>query len=119
VSALLDLYFEAWNETDAHARGELLSRCLAGDAELIDPTGQARGITGISRRIRAFHDRRPDTRVVRSTGIDGHHGFVRYGWDLVVGDGTTALAGTDVAEHDHDGRLLRVVMFFGRLPGAE
>jgi hypothetical protein len=119
VSALLDLYFEAWNETDAHARGELLSRCLAGDSELIDPTGQARGITGIGERIGAFHESAPGTKVVRSTAIDGHNGFARYGWELVAPDGTTALAGIDVAEHDRDGRLLRVVMFFGPLPDVD
>jgi hypothetical protein len=119
VNDLVDVYFEAWNETDAGVRCELLSRCLADGAELHDPTGSVRGVAGVSERIGAFQESAPGTTVVRSTGADAHNGFARYGWDIVGGDGAVALAGIDVAEHDADGRLRRVVMFFGPLPPTE
>jgi hypothetical protein len=52
----------------------------------------------------------------RSTGVDAHHNFARYGWQLVAADGSVTLAGTDVVEVGDDGKLLRVTGFFGEPP---
>ena len=42
----------------------------------------------------------------------------RYGWELVGPDGTVAVDGTDIVEIDDDGRLTRIVGFFGPLASA-
>jgi hypothetical protein len=52
----------------------------------------------------------------RSTGVDEHHDHVRYGWELIDGDGNVALAGMDVGLLDGAGRLVHVAGFFGPLP---
>ena len=54
----------------------------------------------------------------RTTAVDEHHGYARYGWALVAADGTVAVAGTDIATLDGDGRLVKVVGFFGELEAA-
>ena len=51
----------------------------------------------------------------RTTKVDAHHGYARYGWELVGPDGAVAVAGTDVARFAADGRLAQVVGFFGAL----
>jgi hypothetical protein len=45
-----------------------------------------------------------------------HHEHLRFAWRLVAPDGTIAVAGIDVADVAPDGRLARVVGFFGDLP---
>jgi hypothetical protein len=54
----IEVYFEAWNETDAARRRALLERCASTDAELVDPTGHFRGLDGLRDRIGAFHQAR-------------------------------------------------------------
>ena len=49
----------------------------------------------------------------RTTAVDTHHRFARYGWVLTGPDGTPAVDGSDFAELDDAGRLVRVVGFFG------
>jgi hypothetical protein len=52
----------------------------------------------------------------RVSGVDEHHGYFRYGWELVAPAGDVVLAGVDVGELGSDGRLTRVTGFFGPLP---
>ena len=55
----------------------------------------------------------------RVSGIDTHHEFVRYGWELVGPDGNPVIAGIDVGEVAPDGRLRKITGFFGDLPSLE
>ena len=41
----------------------------------------------------------------RTTKVDAHHGFARYGWELVGPDGSVAVAGLDVIRLADDGKL--------------
>jgi hypothetical protein len=49
----------------------------------------------------------------RTSEVDAHHTFGRYSWVLVAPDGVTAVSGTDIVEVDDQGRLTRIVGFFG------
>ena len=75
----------------------------------------ARGHDGIDGLYGAVQDQVPGVTFRRTSGIDEHHGTVRYSWDMVAGDGTVAASGIDVA-HVADGRLTRVTGFFEPLP---
>ena len=55
----------------------------------------------------------PDHTFRRTTAIDAHHAYARYGWELVGPDGTVAVAGQDLVELAADGRMQKVVGFFG------
>jgi hypothetical protein len=55
----------------------------------------------------------PDHTFTRTTAVDAHHTFARYGWALNGPDGTAAVTGTDFVEVDASGRLTRIVGFFG------
>jgi hypothetical protein len=111
-------YDRAWNEPDRAVQRRLIDSAFTDDAELIEPRGRFAGPAAISERLAGFQERFPGGRVEITTGIDEHHGYARYGWTLRGGDGAVLLEGIDVCELAPDGRLRRVVMFFGNLPDA-
>src|ERR1700730_16673137 len=99
VTTTVDTYLSAYNETDAAARLALLEEAFTVDGRLIDPPIGGEGRPGIS-------DMRGDE----------HHGYLRYGWELLDPAGNVALAGMDVGELDSSSQLVRVTGFFGPLP---
>jgi hypothetical protein len=115
---LIVTYDRAWGEPDEGERRRLLEVSWAEDGELVDPgEGRFRGRDAVVGRIAGFSERFPGARVEVTSGLDEHHGFLRYAWTIFAADGRALLEGMDFAEVAEDGRLRRVVMFFGRLPG--
>ena len=107
----------AWTAADAESRAALLERALAPDGELVDPVGgRFRGRDAVAERIAGFQDRFPGAQLSVTSGRDEHHGFGRWAWTATAPGGETILHGIDVFERAEDGRLRRVVMFFGSLP---
>jgi hypothetical protein len=60
----------------------------------------------------------PGNRIELASGVDEHDGLLRFGWRMLGPDGAVALGGMDFGELDADGRLKRIVGFFGPMPGA-
>ena len=118
LTATVDTYLAAWNETDPARRAELVEQVWAPDGTLTDPPLAASGHAGISDMHGALQGQFPGHRFRRTSGVDEHHGFARYGWELVGPDGAVALAGTDVGRLAEDGRLHSITGFFGDLPAA-
>ena len=116
VTTTVDRYLEAYNERDAERRSELITSVWADDAQLIDPPLAAKGHAEIGGLAQAMHEHYAGHSFRRTSGIDEHHGQLRYAWELVGPDGQVAVAGIDAAEIGEDGRLRRVVGFFGDLP---
>ena len=114
VGEVVEAYQRAWSAEGAEQR-QLLELSLSEDAELVQPNGRSVGREGIIARIAALGERWPGAHVEITSGTDEHHGFVRYSWDLRTPD-SVVLAGFDVGELAPDGRLRRVVQFFGPLP---
>ena len=117
VEDVVAAYDRAWNEPDPAERRRLLELSWAEDGELVDPTGRFQDREAIIERLAGFSERFPGARVDITSGIDDHHGFVRYAWTIADADGARLLEGIDVCELAEDRRLRRVVMFFGPLPG--
>jgi hypothetical protein len=92
---------------------------LTDDVELVDPTGRWLGIDGLAERIGRYHASAPGTRVVPASGVDAHNDLVRYSWSIVDPEGSRVVEGLDVAERTDDGRLRRILMFHGPLPGDD
>lgn len=118
LNTTIDTYLAAWNETDAARRAELVARVWSTDGRLIDPPLAAEGHREICDMAAALHAQFPGHTFRRSTGVDAHHGHLRFGWELVGPDGAVALVGLDTGELAPDGRLRRIVGFFGPLPAA-
>jgi hypothetical protein len=119
TAALVDGYFECWNSTDPEIRAAAIDRTWAEDATMTDPIVEVAGHEQLAGVFAQFHVTYEGHSFRRTGGIDAHHGFVRWGWEMLDADGTVALDGVDVASLSPDGRLQHVAGFFGSaLPEA-
>ena len=116
LTATIDTHLAAYGEPDADRRLDLINQVWAEDGALIDPPIDAASRTGISEMAAAVQSHYPGHAFRRTSGIDEHHSFARYEWELVGPDGAVALAGIDIAEVGDDGLLRRVVGFLGPIP---
>lgn len=118
VPETLKAYMGAWNEGDEAARLALLQKAWADDATYTDPQSDVAGRDGLSGLIAGFHQQMPGARIEATSGIDQHHDKVRFTWKLVGANGAAMIEGIDFGELAPDGRLQRIVGFFGAPPSA-
>ena len=116
LEAIVDGHLAAYCDPDAERRQAAIGRLWNLEGLLIDPPFEARGQQGISDQAATLLAHYPGHRFERTTGIDTHHQFSRYGWRLVSPAGAPVVEGVDILELDVDGRIGRVVGFFGAEP---
>lgn len=116
ISAVVQTYAQSWNETDEGVRSELLEVAWGDDAQYTDPTAHVRGRHELVRHIGGFQEQWPGARIEMSSGVDLHHRMLRFRWQMIGPDGTVTLEGMDFGEVGDDGRLQRIVGFFGPFP---
>ena len=112
-------YLAAWNEPDAGHRQVLLERCWGIDANYVDPTVELSGREALSRHISMVQEKRPGAYLEFVSGVDSHHNVVRFLWRLVRADESRGDVSIDFGEIGRDGRLLKIVGFFGAAPDIE
>ena len=112
---LTALYMAAWHEPDRARRQELLERIWAEDGTYTDPTAHVEGRAALVEHIGGFHKQFPGARLEAASGVDAHHGKLRFNWRMRLADGTVFVEGIDFGELSGDGKLQRIVGFFGPL----
>lgn len=111
-------YAAAWDEPDRDRRRAMLEASVTADAVYVDPTVELRGIAALVDHVDAVQRRFPGSRLELTTAVDLHHGLGRFGWRKVLADGTRLPDSIDIVEVGGDGRLTRIIGFFGPLgPG--
>jgi hypothetical protein len=115
ITDTIDAHLEAYALADADRRNTLVAANWNVAGELLDPPLEGHGRAEISALADVVLTHYAGHRFVRTSVVDSHHGFARYGWDLVGPDGTVAVNGIDIAQFDVAGKLLRIVGFFGPL----
>jgi hypothetical protein len=118
ITTVVDAYLAAYGEPDPDVRAIRIEASFADDCRLIDPPAVGEGRDGVHGLADALQGQFPGHTFRRSTAVDAHHHHARYGWELVGPDGRVVLTGMDVASLAPDGRLERVVGFFGDLTPA-
>ena len=118
LESLVDRHLAAYCDPDAARRAAAVRELWHPEGQLVDPPLAARGHQGIADQAATLLAQFPQHRFERSTALDAHHQYLRYGWRLVDGNGAAVLEGVDHAELDVDGRLLRVVGYFGPQPAT-
>ena len=108
-------YCAAWNEPDLDKRRALLADSITEDAVYIDPTVEVVGIEALMRHISRVGEMYPGSHLALRTGVDRHHDVARFGWRRVLADATTRPESVDFVEFATDGRLSRILGFFGPL----
>ncbi|MEY2582452.1 MAG: hypothetical protein QOE09_2301 [Ilumatobacteraceae bacterium] len=114
----IDQHLQAYAMADVDRRTALIAGAWNSEGELLDPPLEGRGHAEIGALADVVLTHYAGHRFVRTTAVDSHHGFARYGWELAGPDGSVAVSGIDVAQFDQAGKLLRIVGFFGPLESA-
>jgi hypothetical protein len=114
----VDAYFEMWNETDAAKRAGHIDRAWEAEGHYVDPVLEAKGAVELSGMVDAVHGMYPGHRFRPTSGVDAHHGLIRFGWELVAPDGSVTAEGLDVGVVSEAGKLQRIAGFIGPLPEA-
>ena len=110
------LYMAAWNEPDAATRHALLEQCWADGGVYVDPNAELTGRDVLSQHIAKVQASRPGARLEFMSGCDIHHNVLRFEWRLVRVDGTCGDTSVDFGEIGSDGRLVKMIGFFGAAP---
>ncbi|MCD6078045.1 MAG: hypothetical protein K0R89_1983 [Ramlibacter sp.] len=114
----VDAHLAAYANPDAAARMAAIRALWSQEGRLVDPPMEGRGHAGISDLAATLLSQFPGHRFERSTAIDAHHDFARYGWRLLDPLGAEVLEGVDFVQFDVDGRIARIVGFFGSQSAA-
>lgn len=115
LTSVVDAWLTAYAEPDVAARQALIAQTWTADGKLVDPPFEGTGHAELSGLADVVLTHYAEHTFRRTTKVDAHHGFARYGWELVSPDGAVAVAGLDVIRLADDGKLAGAVGFFGAL----
>ena len=110
-----DHMMAAWNEREPERVRGHLEKALHPEVHFVDPSANTRGIDEFEANVHEVHARIPGAEYKRSSGVDGHNDLYRYHWEIRR-NGELVMPGFDVTEVDAEGRVTRVVGFFGPIP---
>jgi hypothetical protein len=116
IKDVVTQYMAAWNEPEAARRQALLEQCWSDGGVYLDPKTSLAGRDELISHIAAIQAARPGARLAFMSGIDVHHNMVRFLWRLVRADGSVGDISIDFGEVGADGRLVKIVGFFGPPP---
>ena len=115
---IVKAYCEAWNAASDGERRTLLEKSWADVGIYTDPRADLSGRDALFAHISRVQSGRPGSRIVMTSGLDQHHGVLRFAWKLVDSRGETVVEGIDFGELADDGRLRKIIGFFGPLPAS-
>lgn len=112
---VVSIYGASWNEPDAQRRVELLEQAWAPGGVYLDPSAKAEGRDALAAHISGFRSMMPGHSIDIRSGVDLHGNVFRFAWVMrnAAGD---VLEGMDYGELADDGRIARIVGFFGPFP---
>jgi SnoaL-like domain len=114
---LVTQYLEAFNETDADRRRQLVEALYTPDCTYTDPHVDLRGAEQIDGFIEQTHERFPGFTFTLGSAIDAHRNQARFQWHAGPADTPDAYVGFDVILGE-DGRIRNVYGFMDAAPPA-
>jgi hypothetical protein len=106
--SLVDRYVTVRNEPDAERRHRAIASLWVEDGAHFTPSLEARGYEALEARITSAHDRfvRGQGYVFSSRNVTGHHGTVKFNWEMrPATGGPIAAYGFDFFVLGEDGRI--------------
>jgi len=111
-------YVRAWSEPNTEVAKALLSSCWTEESEIIGPGYYFKGTRAVLDEIERFHTDQPGHKAIMTSGFDTHGYWTRFTIATVGPDGTRGHEGWDVVEQDTEGKVRRVITFWGPLQGV-
>ena len=125
IESLLQTYAAGINEPDDARRLAIFEQVLTDDMTFFPGTSSseapAHTRTEFSTAIGELRAYLPEgAGIAITSGVDGHHGWIRFGWEFRTADGVLipSRQGVDIAHVSDDGRLDEVIVFTGLQPPA-
>lgn len=119
---LIDRLYELHAEPDRQRRRQGLERIVVEDVEFYGLQIQAFGVDELAE---SFHTPADEGRLMRTTAVEEHSGWLRNGWQMQrpTGEAATsaegeAYGGSQVSQLSPDGRLQRLIPFLGMSPSG-
>ena len=112
---VLERMLAMWNERDLSKVRPHIEEVFDENVVFIDPANSITGHDAFEEMVREFRTRWPDAELSRSSGSDGHHDLYRYHWEIRQHT-ELLMTGFDVAEVASNGRVSKVLGFFGPVP---
>jgi hypothetical protein len=110
-------YLAAWNEPEPRKRRELVAKAWTDDGTYVDAARDGGGHDSLDAMIAAAQGHFPGYRLRLASGIEAHHGYLRFSW---IAGGTAEaplyIKGTDFAILGADGRMKSVIGFVDAAP---
>ena len=106
-------YLDAFVEHDSARRLNLLEQGLASNAEIWGPKRVFAGYAEISEKIEGFQRNWPDCRLVLASGVVCFNNAGHFAKAIVASSGSVLASGHSVVELAQDGRISRVLAFWG------
>jgi hypothetical protein len=121
VGKIVEAYLRAVNERDEAAREKLLEAAVTDDFVFTGMIEQTHGREAFNQLLGEILGASPEGNgeaMARTTEVDAHHGWLRFGWAIRSAEGgivTTSegekMAGWYVGQLGPDGRLGRIIVF--------
>lgn len=108
----------AWNERDLNQIKSHVDKCMAENVVFADPVNFFHGRNAFEKMVKEFRLKYPESKVIRTSGLDSHNRRYRYTWEILVGE-TLIIKGQDFVQLDENGLIERIDGFFGDLPPIE
>ncbi|MGH2608185.1 MAG: nuclear transport factor 2 family protein [Tepidiformaceae bacterium] len=118
VAETVDTYLASLGQSDPAARAAMIAHAWVPEGRYVDPARDVRGPEAMQATISAVQEQAPGASFRRTSGIDLHHEYLRFAWEMVGPDGAVLLAGIDIGSLSEDGKLKGICGFFGDLPAA-
>jgi hypothetical protein len=116
TDAVLHAYAALWAERDRARRAALIALSLTEDADILGNGYRFVGHAQIDAEVERFHRHDVGARAVLASGVDAHHDVARFAVAVLDAGGKVVARGEDIVQLAADGRIRRVMTFWGELP---
>ena len=117
MTAMVDDYLSAWNETDPGARRAIVEKVWDADGVYTDPLASVTGTEAIDQVLAGAQQQFAGMRFVRGDVFETHHNIARFTWELVPENGAEAVViGFDVVAVNNE-KISSVYGFIDKMPG--
>lgn len=116
LEKVLARYLAAWHENDPEVRRAHITAIWDSDGLFVDPTARVVGVEDLLAHITKFRQDFPGMTFELASGIELHHDVFRYRWHMRDKEGKERLRAFDVGQLSSEGRIARLIGFFGPFP---